>query len=93
VPQGGLTVWVELPKNIKSLPLLSLSREAGVEFLPAAFCMPDRQDASALRLSFSRNQPEEIESGIKKLCRVIAECIRNPELLDKGAKSFEDLYK
>jgi DNA-binding transcriptional MocR family regulator len=93
IPQGGLTVWVELPKEIKSLPLLSLAREAGVEFLPAAFCMPDRQDTSALRLSFSRNEIDVIESGIHKLCKVIAGCVRNPELLEKGAKSYEDLYK
>ena len=93
VPKGGLTIWVELPDNIKTLPLLSLAREVGVEFLPAAFCMPDRQDTSALRLSFSRSSTEEIESGIKSLCRVIAECIRTPDLLDKGAKTEKDLYK
>jgi len=93
VPKGGLTIWVELPKHIKTLPLLSLAREAGVEFLPAAFCMPDRKDTSALRLSFSRSNVEDIESGIKLLCRVIAECIRTPDLLDKGAKSEKDLYK
>lgn len=93
VPQGGLSVWVELPKGLKSLPLLSIAREAGVEFLPAVFCMPDRQDTNALRLSFSRNEPEVIEEGIRKLCHVIASCVRNPELLDKGAKSYEDLFK
>ncbi|MBN2082808.1 PLP-dependent aminotransferase family protein [bacterium] len=93
VPKGGLTIWVELPKGLNSLPLLSLAREAGVNFLPASFCMPDRRDAPALRLSFSRSPEEEIDAGVKILGRVIAECIRDPRLLDKGAKSFEDLYK
>ncbi len=93
VPKGGLTVWVKLPSGINSLPLLSLAREAGVEFLPATFCMPDRQDAPAMRLSFSRSSVEDIESGIRTLCRVITECVRRPELLEKGAKSYEDLFK
>lgn len=92
-PMGGFTVWVELPKGINSLPLLSLAREAGVEFLPATFCMPDRQDAAAMRLSFSRSSVEDIETGVKALCRVIGECIRKPELLEGGAKSYEDLFK
>jgi DNA-binding transcriptional MocR family regulator len=92
-PMGGFTVWVELPSKINSLPLLSLAREAGVEYLPAAFCMPDREDAPALRLSFSRNEADVIEEGVKKLCRVIGECINKPDLLQQGAKSFKDLYK
>jgi DNA-binding transcriptional MocR family regulator len=92
-PSGGLSVWLELPEQIRSLPLLSLARDAGVEFLPAAFCMPDRQDAAALRLTFARNSVEEIESGIKVLCSVLADVIDNPGLLNTGAQEFEDLYK
>jgi DNA-binding transcriptional MocR family regulator len=93
VPDGGLSIWVELPKEIPSLPLLSLAREAGVEFAPAAFFMPDRKDAAALRLSFSRNTAEDIETGVKALCSVISDCVDNPDLLRSGAHSFEDLYQ
>jgi GntR family transcriptional regulator/MocR family aminotransferase len=93
VPEGGFSVWVTLPEQVMSLPLLGMAREAGVEFLPASYCMPDRQDAPALRLAFSRTTPEEIEAGVKTLCSVIADCIDNPELLAGGAQSFEDLYR
>jgi DNA-binding transcriptional MocR family regulator len=93
VPEGGLSVWVELPREIQSLPLLSLARDVGVEFAPAAFFMPDRRDAAALRLSFSRNSAEDIETGVKALCSVISDCIDNPDLLRSGAHSFEDLYQ
>jgi DNA-binding transcriptional MocR family regulator len=92
VPQGGLSVWVELPDFIKSVPLLSLARNAGVEFLPAAFCMPDRKDMSALRLSFSRTPVDEIEAGIKILCSVIGDCIDNPEILAAAASGYEELF-
>lgn len=93
VPQGGFSVWVELPDRMQSLPLLSLARDAGMEFLPAAFCTPDRKDMAALRLSFSRHSVQDIEVGVKALCSVIADCIDNPRLLEAAATSYEELYK
>lgn len=93
VPSGGLSVWVQLPKGVMSVPLLSLARESGVEFLPAANCMPDRKDTNALRLSFSRNTVEDIEVGVKALCSVMADCLENPDILKRGAQSFEDLFE
>jgi DNA-binding transcriptional MocR family regulator len=93
IPQGGLSVWVELPEGMSSIGLLRLGREAGVDFLPAAFMMPDRRDAPALRLSFSRNSVQDIVSGVKILCSVIADCIEKPELLAARDTGYEDLYQ
>lgn len=93
VPQGGLSVWVELPDGMSSLSLLTLARQAGVDFLPAAFMMPDRRDAPALRLSFARNTAEDIEVGVKVLCSVIADCVEQPGLLDGLRTGYEDLYR
>lgn len=92
-PAGGLSVWVKLPEHLLSLPLLGLAREAGVEYLPSSFCMPNREDAPAFRLSFSRNSVEEIEVGVKLLCSVISDCIDNPELLRSSTQSYEELFK
>ena len=44
-----------------SLPLLQKAREEGVDFVPANLVMPDRRDSNGLRLSFSRNSPEDIQ--------------------------------
>jgi 2-aminoadipate transaminase len=93
VPQGGLSVWVELPPGMNSLPLLELAREAGVEFAPAIFCMPDRSDAPALRLSFSRANPDEIVVGVKALCSVIADCIETPGLLAARTTGYQELFQ
>jgi DNA-binding transcriptional MocR family regulator len=92
VPHGGFSVWLELPEPLMSVPLLTLARQAGVDFVPAAFVMPDRRDAPALRLSFSRNPPERIQQGIKILCGVISDCVKNPDLLEAGAKKYDDLF-
>ncbi len=92
-PAGGFSIWLELPQGINSMPLLTLAREAGVDFVPAAFLDPDRRDAPALRLSFSRNSTENIETGVRILCSVIADCCERPELLAQGAKAYEELYR
>jgi len=93
VPQGGLSVWIELPEGMSSLALLTLARQAGVDFSPAAFMMPERRDAPALRLSFARNLPQDIEVGVNILCSVIADCIDQPELLSGLSAGYEDLYR
>ena len=92
-PAGGFSIWVSLPENIMSLPLLTLAREAGVEFLPACYCMPDRKDSAALRLAFSTASPEDIAAGVERLCKVIADCIADPSLLEQGAQSYKDLQR
>lgn len=89
-PQGGFCVWVRLPQTINSLPLLYRCRREGVEFLPAAYCMPSRRDAPALRLSFSRSSVGDIKEGIGKLCYVLKECIDKPGLLDTGNEIWEE---
>ena len=93
IPQGGLSVWVELPEGMSSLGLLRLARDAGVDFAPAAFMMPERRDAAALRLSFSRNSTADIVAGVKILCSVIADCIERPELLADQDSDYEGLYQ
>jgi DNA-binding transcriptional MocR family regulator len=91
-PAGGLSVWVELPQHILSVPLLNYARQAGVEYLPAAFCMPDRHDSPALRLAFGRVSIDEIRVGTKKLCSVIADAIDNPSMISGGSAEYEELY-
>jgi DNA-binding transcriptional MocR family regulator len=91
-PQGGFSVWLELPGHMRSMPLLRLARERGVDFLPAAFTMPDRHDTNALRLCFSRLPEEEIRRGTEILCETISDAINKPELLHSGFRQYEDLY-
>ncbi|MEZ5336951.1 MAG: PLP-dependent aminotransferase family protein [bacterium] len=92
-PQGGFCIWLNLPENIMSLPLLGLARKADVDFTPANLMMPDRKDRNGLRLSFSRVRIEDIEEGIKALCSVIGDCIDNPALLQGSAHEYEDLFQ
>jgi GntR family transcriptional regulator/MocR family aminotransferase len=92
-PLGGFCVWVKLPENIFSMPLLALAREAGVDFLPSAFVNPGRRDGNALRLSFSRNSVEDIRNGTSILCSVIRDAIDNPGRIENMDMTYEELYK
>jgi 2-aminoadipate transaminase len=92
-PQGGFSVWVELPNHIRSLPLLRLAREKGIDFSPAAMMTPNRHDTNALRLCFSRLGEEDIRRGTTILCETIGNAMDNPDLLSHGFRTFEDLFE
>jgi 2-aminoadipate transaminase len=88
-PTGGFTVWLELPPAIESLRLLPLARQLGIEFLPAAYCLPDRRDTHALRLAFSRTTVPQIDQAIPALCQLISRCLENPALLTGGEETTQ----
>jgi len=75
------------------MPLFNLARAAGVEFSPSAFFDPGRKDGNALRLSFSRNNVEDIRRGTSLLCAVMADCIADPGLIESQGITYEELYK
>ncbi len=83
-PDGGFSIWLNLPPNIMSVPLLKLAHDVDIDFLPASYCIPGKQDGNALRLSFSRCSVEDIETGIPILCDLISRVSRNPSLLEPG---------
>ena len=71
IPNGGLFLWVHLPKTVS---MSTLCREAVAEKVlissGSAF-FADQQGYSALRLNFAQS-PEEIQRGVEILGRVIA---------------------
>jgi DNA-binding transcriptional MocR family regulator len=92
-PPGGLSVWVRLPKQILSVPLLLVCREAGLSFAPASLFMPGKRDGPALRLSFSRTNDLEIDSGVKILGSVLQDVLDNPDKLAQLSASYQDFIQ
>lgn len=67
-PQGGLFIWLQLPKDLTSEELLPLARKEGVDFAPGSPFFPEETESSSwLRLNFVAQAPAEIEEGIKRL--------------------------
>lgn len=71
-PEGGMFIWLTLPKHLDSGDLLraSLATER-VAFVPGQAFHADRSGANTLRLSFSLADDARIEEGIKRLGKVI----------------------
>ena len=70
-PEGGLFLWLTLPKHMDATKLLAKAIEnkvayvAGVDFYPAGDVFND------MRLNFSYSSKEQIVEGLKRLAQTI----------------------
>lgn len=75
-PEGGMFIWLELPKHIKSANLLAQSlKSERVAFVPGHAFFADGSGTNTLRLSFSRTDEATIDEGIARLGRLIAAAV------------------
>ena len=70
-PQGGLFLWVTLPKGFDTMALLDEAIREKVAFVPGAAFYPCGGGEETMRLNFSYAAPDVIEEGIKRLAKVI----------------------
>jgi DNA-binding transcriptional MocR family regulator len=71
-PEGGMFVWVTLPKHLDGGELLRQSLETQrVAFVPGQAFFADGSGANTLRLAFSLADDTKIDEGIKRLATVI----------------------
>ncbi len=67
-PEGGMFVWVTLPKGMDGAGLLERSLETvKVAFVPGQAFFPDGSGANTIRLSFSNSDEATIAEGIRRL--------------------------
>lgn len=71
-PEGGMFVWVTLPRDMDGAALLKFSLESQrVAFVPGQAFHADRSGANTLRLSFSLADEAEIAEGVKRLAAAV----------------------
>ncbi|HEX9744465.1 MAG TPA: PLP-dependent aminotransferase family protein [bacterium] len=90
-PQGGFSLWVNLPSKLKSLALYHYCRERGAEFAVANFFWPGKADASGFRLSWSLLEEGEIMDGISRLGDALKEVLADEHILDELAEMYGEL--
>ncbi|MBU1304694.1 MAG: PLP-dependent aminotransferase family protein [Alphaproteobacteria bacterium] len=71
-PDGGMFIWVELPRHIDAADLLQQAIRADVAFVPGGAFFPDGTGRNTMRLSFALCDEARIEVGIFKLCQLVA---------------------
>jgi 2-aminoadipate transaminase len=75
-PRGGLFLWAQTPKALKTAELLPKAIERKVAFVPGmAFYPGESGGHSAMRLNFSCANPAEIQEGIRRIGAVIRESL------------------
>ena len=71
-PEGGMFIWVTLPKHIDTMKLLDQAIAERVAFVPGAPFYANEAETNTLRLSFVTVAPERIREGIAILGKLIA---------------------
>ena len=71
-PEGGMFIWVTLPKHIDAMKLLDQAIAAKVAFVPGAPFYANEPETNTLRLSFVTVPPERIREGVGILGKLIA---------------------
>ena len=71
-PEGGMFIWVTLPKHIDSMKLLDEAVAQHVAFVPGGPFYGNTPEQHTLRLSFVTVPPAKIREGIERLGKLIA---------------------
>jgi 2-aminoadipate transaminase len=71
-PEGGMFIWVTLPKHINAMELLDEAIKEKVAFVPGSPFYANEPETNTLRLSFVTVPPERIRQGIAVLGQLIA---------------------
>jgi len=66
-PEGGMNVWVELPRPLDASELATRAERENVSFLPGRYFAVTRPQMQGLRLSFAGLAPENIRHGLSVL--------------------------
>ncbi|MBY0556300.1 MAG: PLP-dependent aminotransferase family protein [Burkholderiaceae bacterium] len=71
-PEGGMFIWVTLPKHINAMQLLDEAIAQKVAFVPGSPFYANEPETNTLRLSFVTVPPERIRAGVEILGKLIA---------------------
>lgn len=71
-PEGGMFVWITLPKGMDGAELLAQAiKTERVAFVPGRAFFADGSGENTIRLSFSLNDGPAVDEGVARLGRVI----------------------
>ena len=75
-PEGGLFLWLSLPKTVNTDQLLLKAIERKVAFVAGSGFYFDEPEYNSMRINFSFATPEQIDEGIKRLGNTIEEALQ-----------------
>jgi 2-aminoadipate transaminase len=75
-PEGGLFLWVSLPKKIDTLKLFQKAIEYKVAFVPGEVFYGENPENNHLRINFSYVSEEQLVEAVKRLSKCVKEDLR-----------------
>jgi DNA-binding transcriptional MocR family regulator len=69
-PQGGLSLWVELPGTIDTIELYNSAVSRKISFSPGTMFTLQKQFSNCLRLTYGLEWNEKTENGLRVLARL-----------------------
>lgn len=66
-PEGGMFLWLTLPKGMSSMELFNVALEKRVAFVPGIPFYVDGGGVNTLRLNYTNSDEDKITEGMKKL--------------------------
>jgi DNA-binding transcriptional MocR family regulator len=74
-PQGGLSLWVELPKKIDSIDLYNTATSKKITFSPGSMFTLQKQFSNCMRLSYGLEWNEKTENSLKLLGKLATQSL------------------
>jgi DNA-binding transcriptional MocR family regulator len=71
-PEGGYFLWVELPAEVDALTLHRLALSHNISLAPGQLFSADRRFGHHLRLNYGHPRPDQLESALKTIGRLVA---------------------
>lgn len=79
-PEGGLFLWVKLPRRMNATALFSKAIERKVAYVIGSAFFCNGKGHHTLRLNFSYPSEEQIVEGIQRLAKVVRENLKGAKL-------------
>ncbi len=74
-PEGGMFLWVTLPKGMSAMKLFEIAINKKVAFVPGEPFYINKRNVNTFRLNYSCADEKTIEIGIKRLGKAIEEVL------------------
>jgi 2-aminoadipate transaminase len=75
-PEGGMFLWISLPKGVSAITVFNEAINRKVAFVPGDPFYVNKKEVNTLRLNFSSVDEETIRIGIKRLGEVLKDMLR-----------------
>ena len=80
-PEGGMSLWIELPAPLRTDAILERSRKLGVDFLPGRTFSLSNSHHRSFRLCFGGLAPDRIAIGLRLIGEAITDELASQEAL------------